>query len=258
MYGDKKKLMNHFTIAITTCQEEKWIAKCIESCVSQSYENFEVILNDALSTDRTFDIAKEYEKKYRNFRAVQSDLRRPQVYNVLAITKMAQDRSIIVSIDGDDFLKHQDVLSRLNDIYNSGEIWLTYGSHETIATGCRADWTYEYPDWVVKKSAYRDHDWLATHLRTYRKELFLKIDEDDLKRDGGWMNTTGDQAFMLPMLEMAGSRHKYVDDILYVYNDLNMSNDSNTNREKQKEMERYIKAKRRYPRLESLYEYESA
>src|SRR4051812_49381296 len=109
MYGDQKSSLNHFTIAITTCQEEKWIAQCIDSCVSQNYENFEVLLIDAASTDGTFEIAKEYEKRHPNFRAVQSDARRPQVFNILAATKMARERTIIVSIDGDDFLKHENV-----------------------------------------------------------------------------------------------------------------------------------------------------
>ena len=139
MYGDQKSSLNHFTLAITTCQEEKWIAKCICSCVSQNYENFEVLLIDAVSTDRTFEIAKEYEKRYPNFRVVQSNARRPQVFNILAVTKMARDRTVIVSVDGDDFLKHENVLSKLNDVYNSGDIWLTYGSHESAATGCRAE-----------------------------------------------------------------------------------------------------------------------
>lgn len=244
--------MNHFTIAITTCQEEQWIAKCIDSCLSQKYPHFDVLLQDAVSQDRTYDIARRYEKTHANFRAVRSEARLPQVFNVLALTRLARDASIIVSIDGDDFLKHDDVLGRLNDVYDSGEVWLTYGSHESASTGRRADWTYEYPEWVVREGAYRDHDWLASHLRTYRKELFLRIREDDLKRDGAWMNTTGDQAFMLPMLEMAGDRHRYVHDVLYVYNDLNMHNDSNTNRDKQREMERFIKAKPRYDRLASL------
>lgn len=244
--------MNHFTIAITACQEEAWIGRCIESCVTQDFANFDVLLLDACSTDKTFEIAKEYEKTYRNFKAVRSDARRAQVANISALTKMARDHTIIVSVDGDDTLKNNSVLKVLDEAYGDGEVWLTYGSHETTSTGRRADWTHEYPRSVVRNGSYRNHDWLATHLRTYRKELFLKIDEDDLHRDGDWMNTTGDQAIMLPMLEMGGARHKYIHDILYVYNDLNAHSDSNTNVNKQVEMANYIKAKKRYSPLAGL------
>ena len=38
--------------------------------------------------------------------------------------------------------------------------------------------------------------------------------------------TCGDLAFMYPMIEMAGIKHiKFIDKVLYVYNDLNPHND---------------------------------
>ena len=245
-------MSNHFTIAIDACQQEKWIGKCITSCINQNYDNFEVILVDAISTDRTFDISKEYEKIYSNFKSYQNEIRVPQIANMLFLTKMSKDNSIIVSVDGDDWLKDENVLTKLNNVYNSRDIWMTYGSYENVSNGQRATWVYKYPDHVIQHGMFRYYDWLATHLRTYRKELFMKIDENDFKRDGDWMSTTGDQAFMIPMLEMACNKSEYISDILYVYNDANTSNDSNTNNFNQVEMANYIKTKQKYSPINSL------
>ena len=46
--------------------EEKYIAKCIESILEQDYpkENLEVIFVDGMSTDRTREIVSEYSEKY--------------------------------------------------------------------------------------------------------------------------------------------------------------------------------------------------
>ena len=54
-------MQNHFTIIVDSFNHEKWISRCLDSCLSQKYNNYEVILVDALSTDKTFEIAKEYD-----------------------------------------------------------------------------------------------------------------------------------------------------------------------------------------------------
>ncbi|HEV2166349.1 MAG TPA: hypothetical protein VGS23_05165, partial [Thermoplasmata archaeon] len=41
------------------------------------------------------------------------------------------------------------------------------------------------------------------HLRTFRKRLFDRIREADLKIDGHWIPEAEDWAYMLPVIEMA-------------------------------------------------------
>jgi glycosyltransferase involved in cell wall biosynthesis len=241
---------NHFTIVINTCNQDKWISKCIESCVNQKYDNFDVILVDALSDDKTYEISKEYESTFKNFKSYQNNIRVPQIANILFLTNKSKDNSIIVTVDGDDYLKDLNVLNKLDSIYND-DIWMTYGSYENIQ-GLKAGWVYEYPNFIVDNNLFRKYDWLGTHLRTYRKELFMKIDIDDFKFENDWLSTTGDQAFMIPMLEMSGNRSKFISESLYVYNDSNESNDSHINRENQIIMEKIIRNKKKYQPLIKL------
>lgn len=244
-------MSKHFTIVINACEQQDWITKCIESCVTQDYDNYEVIMVDALSTDKTYEIAKDFESKFENFKVFQNEVRVPQIANILFLTKQSKDKSIIVTVDGDDYLKNDQVLNKLNDIYTD-DIWMTYGNFETFQ-GHKAGWVYKYPDMIIENNLFREYDWLGTHLRTYRKELFMKINVEDFKRNGEWMFTTGDQAFMIPMLEMAGKKSLFIDEPLYVYNDLLESNDSNKNRHKQIEMSNYIRMyKKKYTPLKKL------
>ena len=55
-----------FSIVVPVYNVEKYIRKCLESILRQSYDNFEVIIVDDGSTDETYRIAKSYEKKYPN------------------------------------------------------------------------------------------------------------------------------------------------------------------------------------------------
>ena len=124
-------MSKHFTIVINACEQQDWITKCIESCVTQDYDNYEVIMVDALSTDKTYEIAKEFESNYENFKVFQNGIRVPQIANILFLTKQSKDKSIIVTVDGDDYLKNDQVLNKLNDIYTD-DIWMTYGNFETF------------------------------------------------------------------------------------------------------------------------------
>ena len=49
-----------FSIIIPAYNAEKTIEKCIESVLSQTYKNFEIIVINDGSTDRTKEICKKY------------------------------------------------------------------------------------------------------------------------------------------------------------------------------------------------------
>ena len=50
------------TIGIPVFNEEKFIKQCLESILSQTYTNFEVIISDNVSTDNTSKICEEFAK----------------------------------------------------------------------------------------------------------------------------------------------------------------------------------------------------
>lgn len=246
---------NFFSITINTYNHEDWIENCLLSCLEQDYDNFEVIVIDDISTDRTFEICQQVQKRFpERLRAIQNKEKiYSQVRNILELTKISKEGSIVISIDGDDCLKHNQVLNKLNSVYNDGEVWMTYGRYEEYPYNDVSASYYEYPRNVVEGNLFREYRWMASHLRSYRRELFLKIKEEDFKLpDGEWLDVTGDQAFMLPMLEMSKERSRFIPDILYVYNVANPNRDGATKVRRQEEVARYIRSKEKYTRLEEL------
>jgi len=51
------------SILTTVYNREKYLAACIESVLASSYQNWELIIVDDVSTDTSVAIAKSYEKK---------------------------------------------------------------------------------------------------------------------------------------------------------------------------------------------------
>jgi len=58
------------TAIITAHNSEKYIAKCIDSVLEQTYKNFDIIIVNYGSTDTTESIIKNYIKKQKNIRLI--------------------------------------------------------------------------------------------------------------------------------------------------------------------------------------------
>jgi hypothetical protein len=57
---------------------------------------------------------------------------------------------------------------------------------------------------------------------------------------------------MFPMLEMSGSRAKFISEVLYIYNAANPINDCKVDRQLQRSLETAIRIQKRYDRLKSI------
>jgi len=54
------------SIVIPVYNTEKYVAECIESCLNQTYKDYEIIIIDDGSTDKSVDIISEYHKNNKN------------------------------------------------------------------------------------------------------------------------------------------------------------------------------------------------
>jgi glycosyltransferase involved in cell wall biosynthesis len=248
---------NHISIVISTRNAGSYVDKCLQSALTQNYADFEVIFLDACSNDGTFEKAKEYEHNYKNIRVLQNDKRKYQGENIRLGTEMSPDKSVIVTLDGDDWFPHENVLARVNKEYQKYDCWMTYGTYVEHPYREVYFHYHEYPLEVRQNKNFRSYKWLASHLRTFRKELFLKINPEDLKdpTTGDYVSMAPDLSFQFPMLEMCGTeKSRYIYDILYVYNRENPNNESKINQDEINRIEKMLREKTKYPTLNELYD----
>lgn len=236
---------------------EKYIGRCIDSILMQDYKNYELLVIDDCSTDETYDIVLPYDDIFTHHNPV----RQGALANIVEGIRTFGE-SIIVTIDGDDYLPDRNVLSYLDKVYTE-DVWMTYGSFipeshkykntcqpfDNIMTPCDAGYLVKNS---VTPATYRKSPfWVTSHLRTFRKQLWDRIKDEDLRdTDGRYYQTAWDLAFMYPMIEMADSHCKFIPHTLYVYNDLNPICDGTIRGMEQLRTAERIKAKEEYERID--------
>jgi len=238
---------NHFTILITSYNCAHWVEKSLQSVHAQEYKNFNVSYIDDNSTDATYEKAK----KFSDFKVIKNSFNKGKMFNMYNEISNLRDDTIVVILDGDDWLYDSKVLQRLNDVYID-DVWMTNGSYivepskQVVSSRAKGDyWSGNFR---------RDKSWEFSHLGSFRKKLFDKIKKKHfVDNRGQFWSTTSDQAIMWPMAEMAGPKHhRVINDVLYVYNRLNPLSDDRVHRTDQLQTERTIRTIKPYERLQSL------
>tara|TARA_R100000353_G_scaffold166698_1_gene128355 strand:+ start:2900 stop:4531 length:1632 start_codon:yes stop_codon:yes gene_type:complete len=242
----------HFKIIVPSYNCEDWIAKTVDSIVKQRYENYECVIVDDISTDRTYELSKQLTKDLDKFTVVKNKEKKYALRNINdTIEELSpDDEDVIVLLDGDDWFSTPDSLSQLNQYYQQEGCYMTFGSFVRYPDAFIGPESSEYSEEVIKTNSFRDDEWRASHLKTYKAFLWDNIDKTDLKdSQGNFYESCYDQAIMLPMLEMSGENIKFIPEVLCVYNVGNPNAINKTKEEKQYRNKLEIRGKKRYQRL---------
>jgi len=253
-----------FLLVSASYQCAAWVERCLGSVLAQTYPHFRLVLVDDCSTDGTLERARALVGDDPRFVLIANTERRFPLANIVRASAEAGGRpdDVLVVLDGDDWLAHERVLEKLAAVYADPEVWLTYGSHVLSYPPRRRDrWlrrtvrgkVYLYPEIISELGGYRYYDFIAAHLRSYRRFLWEALRDEDL-RDGeqGYYRAAADAVTMWPMLEMATPKHwRYIDEPLYVYNNKHgLSENRPGSRREQLRVATLIRGKPPYPPLQ--------
>lgn len=97
-------MKKNISVIIPCYNTEKYIDKCLNSILNQTYKDLEIILVDDKSSDNTWKIIEEYSKKYKNVTAIQNSKNSGAAYSRnVALEKAKYD--LISFIDSDDYIE---------------------------------------------------------------------------------------------------------------------------------------------------------
>ncbi len=244
--GPKEENEFLFNVIVPVFNAEKYIEKCLISIIDQSYKKFQVQVVDDCSNDSSYKIASSICKDNKNIKIYRNKKRigaLNNIHNLLSNEIKDPTRTVDLIVDGDDFLYSSDVLNILEAKYIKTNCLITYGSHIS-SKGIQGK---KYPRLIREFNLFRKYFWYASHLRTFRHDLWLALNPQDLlNKNEEYFSVAWDLAIMLPMLEMAGKRQEFISEVLYAYNDNNPISDHRIRRKEQILAAREIRQKKIY------------
>jgi glycosyltransferase involved in cell wall biosynthesis len=214
-------------VVITSYNNEQWCERNLRMLFAQKYTNWRAVYINDCSSDSTLQeierIIKEAGQEHR-VQVINNAKRCGKMANLYHAIHTIHDRAIVLDYDGDDWFKHDQVFQVLNQAYSDPNVWCTYGQYENYPSK-KLGLCKPLQDSVIKNNTYRSSEWVTSQQRTFYAGLFKRIKKEDFFYDGDFYPITSDQAYMLPILELAGGKVKFISEVLYVYNNVNPIND---------------------------------
>ena len=100
------------SVIVTAYNIEKYLSRCMDSLLAQTYRNLEIILVDDGSTDGTPEICEEYVRKSNKVTVIHKENGGPSAARNAGLA--IANGEFIGYVDGDDFIEpdmYQDMLS---------------------------------------------------------------------------------------------------------------------------------------------------
>lgn len=187
------------------------LRRCLDSLAAQRGPTWGAIMIDDASDNGAAEYLSLLHQPLRErITLLRSKVRRGMLANLhRAVHHFVLDtETVILTLDADDALLGPRALQRVAEEYAAG-------ADVTVGSMRRTDKAVRYPvDFTDPRGRRGGNVW--QHLRTFKKRLFDRIAEDDLKLDGDWIELANDWAFMVPIVEMA-ERPAFIADELYLY-----------------------------------------
>ena len=157
--------MNKVSIIIPVYNSEKYISKCLDSVLNQTYKDIEVLVINDGSKDNSIDILREYEKKDDRIVVIDKENEGVAKTRNMGIKKATGD--YIMFIDNDDFIDKEYVETYLNA--NHGED-IVIGSYKRTDINDKILFKYN----LNENSEWAKYVVLAPWAKLYKKEFLVK------------------------------------------------------------------------------------
>ena len=204
---------------VINCATTDFLGKCLESVIAQSMCDWEAFVTlDGFDRSDRDRIVKAAPADPRIYWTYNKDRKYSLSNQISSIRRSGIDpQDVIISLDGDDWFACEDALQIISQAYQDGA-WMTYGSWVSPP---ESQWgPGSWPAYLDGCLDFRNHRWLATAVRTWKRWLWDRIKDSSLRDDSGrYFRIAEDRAIMYPLLEMCGTeRAQHIAEPIMFYN----------------------------------------
>ena len=206
-----------FSIISVGRNNEKWLKQHIDSVKSQTFTDYEHIIIDDASDDKSVDVIRDNSDKQKTKVFVRKERAYSARNHILGMKQAKGD--IIILLDGDDWFYSDNVLNYINDVYEKEQCLATYGSWVHKNNLSNKNYT-KHPTHAAT-DVRNIKCWYFSHLRTFKRELLSAVNGMDIFDEyGEVVNYAPDVVLLTGIYEFALKFGKviYVEEPLVVYN----------------------------------------
>ena len=163
------------SVIIPVYNTQRYLAKCIESVICQTYKDLDIIIVDDGSTDLSGEICDEYKKKDPRIRVFHTQNASLSAARNTGIENVPEESEWIAFVDSDDYIE-KDMYERLlkgnsdSDIVECGLI-KEYNGKSEIESLQKGTYEKEEAFVMLLNGKIRNYAWD----KIFRKKLFRDI-----------------------------------------------------------------------------------
>ncbi len=157
-----------FSIIMPAYNAEKYIERSINSVLDQSFENYELIVVDDCSKDRTFEKIKQYGGKVVALQ--NSENKRAGGARNTGLN--AAKGEYIIFLDSDDMLYEKDTLKKIDEVIGNTNVDLIYLGFKF--SGSRDDMVIPLKETCTKKFKASEDDYMNIWSKCWNREYINK------------------------------------------------------------------------------------
>ena len=216
--------MPKYSFLIPVYNVEKYIERCIESLLCQTYLDYEIIVIDDCSTDKSWEKCKELERKNKERIHVCREKKKVGLYQVRFDLLERAKGDYIVFVDGDDYID----VNLLKDVDN----YISKNRCDVIIYDFYAEYRYRFGikklrlhQIGIESGIYKENDkdkiyqeFTTGRINTIWRKVFHKslLRKDDMVY-GLNKRALGEDALLTMPILMRAERIGYLNKPLYYY-----------------------------------------
>jgi glycosyltransferase involved in cell wall biosynthesis len=175
----KKEVKDFISVIVPVYNSEKYLRRCIESIMDQTYEDLEIILVDDGSTDKSASICDEYANKDLRISVIHKE--NGGLSSARNAGLKAASGNLIGFVDSDDYIEPNmyEKLKENMDKYGSDiavcSIYKSYKYMTDEMDGTDTETVYEGKDKFRNLENENEFLTVVAYNKLYKKEIFKKI-----------------------------------------------------------------------------------